>query len=375
MKLPQPPGRIFAQYPHHWVLGRSHIHMSLLLTLGTLSGLFLCMSYLRPEWAEFRSVAVTLPVVWCVSLTVRLATQQLSLGAYFQDIECIAGPSGNLSTEYEYLPPHRVLMYGISGQLASLGLASVGAVVSAATLAAHSQVTDWHSVFDFRGGWSNVAWSTQILWVNLFLMGLNFLPTLPFDFRAVGYAWFAWRAKGTLEPTVFRSLSRLDSHLAVLAVGSGVTLAVMGSGQQQDIVGWYAAIAAAVYLMVAGRWEIARAAELERQFSPKIERVIRADSAQSPGTALPLGFSFAPEPSAGVNTGFEQDSDGDGAQHWGSKAALDQPDAALVREADIDEILRKLHREGRLALTDWEHEALLSASRQLNQQRGAADCS
>jgi len=173
--------------PASWGLGQADIHSSLLITLGLLSGMILLVSLSRPGFAELQTLAVTIPVVWIVSLAVRIATQQLSIGVYSLDTTTTVGPSGNLSTDYEYLPPNRILAYAVSGQLATAGLVLLGLIVNAAMTPTVNGNLSWSQVFDLTSGWESRAWATQIMWVNIFI-GTN-ISDLPHHTPAffIGY--------------------------------------------------------------------------------------------------------------------------------------------------------------------------------------------
>ncbi len=363
------------QLPSGWGLGQSKIHSSLLLTLAILSGLFLMVGATRPSARDLLPVALTLPIVWVGSLAVRLAAQQLAVGGYSHELDIIVGPTGNLQTDYEYLPANATLSYSVCGQLASIGLASLGLSVHAAMLpgGAPSSVSLPH-LLTFHGGWDSQSWATQILWVNVFLFCLHLLPTIPFDMRATMFALFSMRNRTAQEPQVFRAMASLDSHFAAVMMGIGLAAVGFGWVLQQPIAGWYAAIAAAVYLFVASRWESARAEELEEQYQPRALR--------RPKSPLRAAGSGAPTPSHGESV----DEEPDWRTIYYDDAPSDAPPATDPREAsggesaepttpiglDIDEILRKIHREGRDALTEEERQALLDASRRIQARRGTA---
>ena len=120
-----------------------------------------------------------------------------------------------------------------------------------------------------------------------------------------------------------------------------------------------AAIAAAVYLWVARQWESSRADELETQYTRMPTPSLRRDGPHAKRPHLKLD-SGAARPRA---TSVEAQPQVSGDE---SVADLGEPQSAAV---DIDEILRKLHRQGRGALSSGEQQALLSASRQLQEKR------
>ncbi|GIW97628.1 MAG: hypothetical protein KatS3mg111_0961 [Pirellulaceae bacterium] len=377
------------QFPKSWGLDRARIHASLVLTLLMVSGLFLVLGIIRADAHELMATALTLPIVWIISLAVRLATQHLAVGGYSEELDIMVGPTGNLHTDYEFLPPRVVFSYSIAGQLASVALASLGLAIHAAMLPHTGRPPAWVDVLGFEGGFGSQSWASQLLWVNVFLFCMHLLPTVPFDMRATAYAIMGGRDRVVQEPRVFRALGSLDSHLAAMLLGSGIAAFAVGQMTGQPIVGWYAAIAAAVYLFVAAQWEAARAEELEEEYLPRRHREIEQ---RSPEYSTKGGL---PAPSSRTNRRHEDDDSPDlsdgftmdwlaGAEEAEAEhpAETDEPhepwhepeelgDRPSESSLDIDEILRKIHRHGREALTDVEREALLDASRRLKRRRDA----
>ncbi|MFN3190992.1 MAG: hypothetical protein ACE361_10755 [Aureliella sp.] len=400
-----------------WGVGQSEIHSSLLLTLFLLSMLTLCVSYMEPGYQELRTAALTLPLVWLASLIFRLAAQQLAIGDFAHEADTTVCPTGNIQTDYEYLPPRAAFAYGISGQLASIALMSIGLVVNAAIQPESAGAITIYELLDFKGGWDSQAWATQIFWVNLLLVVMNLLPTVPFDTRAMAFATFSLRSRSSQEPSVYRKLGQLDSHLAAILVGVGVTAVVFGIALEIETLGWTSAAVLACYLVIASQWEYVRAEELEDQYVPILKPT--QHSTMHSGHGLPpashLGMSFS-DPSD-QNGGFLSGDEGEignkegGAGHHdergfatddllpglgftfdteefrGPQSGEDVPagdfesehelvDADETSEEypplDVDEILRKVHRDGVRSLTEDEHRSLLHASEQLKERRGLA---
>ncbi|MEM8736260.1 MAG: hypothetical protein AAGG44_18665 [Planctomycetota bacterium] len=398
-----------------WGVGQSEIHSSLLLTLFLLSMLTLCISYMEPGYQELRTAAVTIPLVWLASLTFRLAAQQLAIGDFAHEAGTTVCPTGNIQTDYEYLPPKAAFAYGISGQLASIALMSIGLVVNAAIQPETSGAITVYELLDFKGGWDSQAWATQIFWVNLLLVVMNLLPTVPFDMRAMAFATFSVRTRGSQEPSVFRKLGQLDSHLAAILVGVGVTAVMFGVVLELETLGWTSAAVLACYLVIASQWEFVRAEELEDQYVPVLKTqssTMHAGHGLPPGPHLGmsygdshdesvdflsgnngdqrngedgpglhedgfatddllpgLGFTFDTEgfrsPPAGDDTVDSEFEDEDGVVGGGDRVDEFPP-------VDVDEILRKVHRDGVRSLTEDEHRTLLNASEQLKERRGLA---
>jgi hypothetical protein len=340
--------------PGYWGLGNSDIHASLLLTLGLISATLAGLAATSPSFYELHSAAISLPLVWTLSLAVRIAAQQLSIGGYSHEMLISVGPTGNLSTEYEYLPPGRIWSYSLAGQLATSGLLLVGVMVNAAMLPLSDGRLDMAMMFDFVSGWGSRAWATQIMWVNAFIALVNLFPTIPFDMRATCFALFSRRQRNVQEPAVFRRLASLDSHLAAVMAGMAGASAVLSIVLGMEIVAWYAAASAAVYLFVASRWERSRALDLEEQYAPVPPRMLRPEAyAMSASGHGMEGTVDGPLRNENPSSGLPSSVAG----------------GALLPPPDIDEILRKLHREGADSLSTVEQQALLNASRELQQKR------
>ena len=351
--------------PSRWGLGHSDIHISLLFTLGLVFAGLAGLAASNPSYYELHTAAITLPIVWTLSLAVRIAAQQLSVGPYSHEMMTHVGPSGNLSTDYEFLPAGRVLSYSLAGQLATCGLLMVGVLVNAAMLPVVDGRLELPRLLDFVCGWGSRAWATQIMWVNAFIGLVNLLPTVPFDMRATFFAVYSRRQRHVQEPSVFRKLASLDSHLSAVMAGVAGTAVVVGFAVGTEVVGWYAAAAAAVYLFVAGRWEGSRALDLEEQYAPIAPRALRA----APAPAI-SNTGGEPEVNQGLANLSAADAEEISNSLFLSSGDQHDGDAAFEEQAvDIDEILRKLHREGADALSLSEQQALLSASRELQQKR------
>ena len=352
--------------PASWGMGQADIHSSLLITLGLMSAMLLLVSLTQPGLRELQMAAITLPIVWIVSLAVRVAVQQLSVGAYSYDMETVVGPSGNLSNDYEYLPASRIAAYAAGGQLATLGLILLGLIINAAMAPAVGGHVHLSDLMDFKSGWGSRAWASQIMWVNIFIGMLQLLPTVPFDMRAAVFAYYSRRNRNAQEPEVYRRIASFDTHLAAVLFGLGLATALFGWFYEKDLIGWYAAIAAAVYLFVASQWEVSRADDLEAQYAPLPVRTTRQDA---PGNLLRPHFPMAPPASESGSERATIDSTL-GSQTGRSEPASNKPSRESVAiKTDVDEILRKLHREGADSLSSLEQEALLSASRELKEKR------
>ncbi len=350
--------------PNVWGLSQAEIHSSLLLTLGAISVCFLLIGSSRPGLGELTSAAFTLPVVWIMGIAVRVAAQQLILGDSLVEMETTIGPLGNLSTDYEYLPAKRMLVFSMVGQLATAGLALLGFVVSAAMTQAGAETLTPAGMLDLKGGWTSEAWASQIMWVNVFLFALHLLPTVPFDMRATLFAAFSMHCRNPQEPRVFRNLASLVSHLSTFLLGVGLATMLVSLGSGREIVGWYCLIAASVYLFVAGQWESSRAESLEEQYAPVL---LRKHQAHSRGIK-PAHSKFGSDSSGRSNKKFDHEEPG--PMLTNDEIVMDAAEETLSRSCDIDEILRKLHREGPGSLSQLEQEALLSASRKLKEERG-----
>ncbi len=332
--------------PAAWGVGYIEIHSSLFITLPILAIALAVLSYAQDSNAELRTAAVTLPLVWLASLIVRVAAQQLAIGTHANQFETVIGPAGNLSTDYERLDGPVMFSYAIAGQVATAALILLGFIVSAAIAPASQTAMSVSELLDFKSGWTSRAWASQILWVNLFIASLHALPTVPFDMRALVYAALKIRFRRATPAQIYQCLGRWDSHLSCLCLGAGLACAVLEWNNVDVITGWHGLLAAAIYLFVGGRWESTRAAEIDEQLTP-----------------------HQPVPVARRDTAHVRQPDLHLSTDSTSPFADSVSDSSITPPADVDEILRKLHREGNAALSSSEREALLSASKQLQAKR------
>lgn len=346
--------------PASW--GQAKIHSSLLMTLFLLSFATLLLSVTRPTFAEFKPFVLTLPMIWVISLTVRIAAQHFAIGSHSLELETLLGPTGNMSTHYEDLPPRQIMFYAIAGQSATIALVLLGGLVNLASIPADQSITIGSALLDVVGGWSNRALATQIMWVNLVIALLNLLPTIPFDNRALLYSLLC-RGQFGEEPAILRRLASADSHLATLLMGAGSTLFVLSCITKEDYFGWYALIAAAVYLFVASRWEAARSHQLEEQYMPVLN--VRQDSPERRPPAPHFGQAAKESRAKGKAVRDKSAEEIQAKQ----QDDITTEESTPIGESDIDEILRKLHREGTESLSIEEQEALLIASQKLKEKQ------
>ncbi len=339
--------------PSGWGFGHVEIHSSLIIALPSLSAALLFLSFMKTGMIELRTAAVTLPLIWLISLLIRVAAQQLAIGTHSNNLETIIGPAGNLSTDHERLDGPIMFSYAVAGQMATASLIILGFVVSAALAPINqSPLIDQTALtaselFDFKGGWTSQALASQIMWLNLFIGSLHLLPTVPFDMRALVYACSRIRNRRFSQSHIYSKLASMDSHLSCVLLGAGLAFTIFQYNYEGLVTGWYF-IAASVYLFVGGRWEAARAAEFDEPAIEEPAYMKRRDPAHARQSDSPFP----------ARSGYQPHSD-----HYPAQ------DSELSPALDIDEILRKLHREGNSSLSDVERQALLSASKRLKSQR------
>lgn len=338
--------------PSSWGFGFVEIHSSLLIALPSLAVALLVLSYTRLGMAELRTAAVTLPLIWLFSLLIRVAAQQLAIGTHANHLETIVGPAGNLSTDHERLDGPVMFSYAIAGQMATVSLVILGFVVSAAiapvgqSALVNQPALTASELLDFQCGWTSRAWASQIMWLNLFIGSLHLLPTVPFDMRALVYACNRIRNRRLAQSRIYQTLASMDSHLSCILFGIGIAALVFQYNFSQIVTGWYGFIAASIYLFVGGRWEAARAAEFDEPAYEEPALMSRRDPAHARQTDSPFPARSEYRP------------------HLSDYSTPD-----VDRTLDLDEILRKLHREGQSSLSEVERQALLTASKRLKNQR------
>ncbi|MFO1064173.1 MAG: hypothetical protein U0892_09945 [Pirellulales bacterium] len=299
---------------------------------------------------------VTLPVVWLISRIVRLAAQVLAIGSHGDEFEMVVGPTGNTSSDYELLSGPAMLSYAMAGQAATLLLSLLGLLVRAAIAPTASPTPDLTlaSIFDLGTGWGSDAWASQILWVNGFLFVIHLLPAVPFDTRALLVGWFRITQPQAPSSVHYRALASAGSHLAVLIAGAAGAMILSQLGNTEGFNLWYAAVLISIYLFMISQFELLKSRDEEDIDGLKPRPTLRRDHQAAAQTGRHLKLH------AGHQTFLDDE-------------LLSQEDFEPAAPVDIDEILRKLHREGRDALSDSEKEALLSASREIQERRRKPD--
>ncbi len=345
------------QVPLSWGLGQVEIHLSLfvsvlLCSLGLVASATLIPD--QPQLADLNYAAVTLPIIWIVSLLVRLAVQILAIGIHGNDLETVVGPTGNLSTDYERLEGPVLLTYSVAGQAATLLLALLGFTVHAAISHPSTSIAE---AFNFHGGWDSRGWASQILWVNLFLFVLHLLPSAPFDMRAFAFGWWKIANRKLAISGAYRGLGNLNSHLASILVGIGMTILALDFFTPRQLAGGALVFVPAAYLYLVSRWEHSLASDIDdlNQLDRQLGAALFDSSSQlEPSNAKARSVQAA---HAGI----------DPVDEFGKFVEQPKRDESL----DVDNILRKLYRHGDASLTASEREALLTASRQIKAKRNS----
>lgn len=338
-----------------WGLGQVEVHLSLIFTIAATSLALFLVGVFYPTLSDLRMAAATLPIVWVVSLLVRVAVQILAIGVAGNDLETVVGPTGNLSIDYERLDGPIVFSYAIAGQAATILLGLLGLMVFAALSPASPEGFQLYTVLEFQAGWHSLDWASQILWVNAFIAFLHILPAAPFDMRALIFGWWRIADRKASLSTIYRGLGSLNSHLACLLGGFGMAVLALDMVSQRSFAGWYTIFAPAVYLLVVSRWERSLASDID-DIGPFDQH------SQEHQSELRRLASVRAKASSANLAGMGDESDL-------IERRNEQP--ANDNRLDVDNILRKLHREGETSLSLREKEALLSASRLLQAKRHA----
>ncbi len=333
--------------PKNWRLEFVSIHFSALFGLA-ISGLVLITALcVWPEERGLQTVAITLPVIWIGSLLLRITAQLLAIGSHGDHHEMVIGPVGNLSSDYEQLSGPAMMSYAVAGQAATVLVGFLGLLILSAVSPTPTTGLTIATVLDFRTGWDSAAWASQIVWVNGFLFVLHLLPAAPFDARALYVGWCRVSRPGIATSEIHRLLATTNSHLAIGMAAFSLAMIISRLTSMEPAIVWYCLLAVSVYLLIASQIEIYQA---EREEVYVDHPLTRGWSERNVTQARERNSSYDPE--------FEFSESFD---------SLDTPSPHEV--LDIDEILRKLHREGQDALSPFEKEALLSASRELQARR------
>ncbi|MCC6511642.1 MAG: hypothetical protein IT423_21260, partial [Pirellulaceae bacterium] len=233
------------------------------------------------------------------------------------------------------------LAYAVAGQASTLLMGLLGVLVLGAITSSPSNSVTLANLLDLQTGWSANAWASQLVWVNGFLFLLHMLPAAPFDARAFFVGWCHVSSPTMSAGAIHRSLATTDSMIGCSLGGFSAAMIVTRMADMDSAAIWCVLLVVAIYLLSVSRIEQFQALQDDELSEPPLPRVWR----QRP---RPVAF-------------------GNELQELGEFDTFQAPSAHEV--LDVDEILRKLHREGQDSLSAFEKEALLSASRELQARR------
>lgn len=324
----------------HLHLRSVFVHMSTLLMVPAVALGISAIPYVTSLDGHWNIAAITIPIVWLLSLAARIGAQAMAIGGQ-SGFEFVVGPTGNLSHEYDRLSGPNMMSYAVAGQSATLILALIGMMVLGASPS--SPGLTLAGVLELQTGWHWSAWASQLLWVNSLLFVMHMLPASPFDARALYVGWHQISHPGSSVNAVYRSLSSINSHLGTAGAAFSLAMIFVRWVETQPPGGWYFLLMVSIYLLVVSQIEAYHAHQAEEFLDPPASKL-----RQRPRLA-----SYPDSPYSKF-ANFDEDP-------------LDLPSPHEV--LDVDEILRKLHREGQESLSAFEKEALLSASRELKARR------
>lgn len=333
-------------------LGLQHvyIHLSALIALPVTAIALVALSASYTGYSELRTAAITLPIVWALSLVVRVAAQILAIGSHGDEIEMVVGPAGNISNDYEQLSGPAMLSYAVAGQSATLLLSLLGLLVLGAIAPTPAGGLTMASILDFQSGWSSSAWASQIVWVNAFFFGLHLLPAAPFDMRALVVGWTRVSKPGLPVWRLHRLLAAIDSHLAIGLAGFALAMIATRLATMESVLVWYALLFVSIYLLTVSQLEAFQAQQEEEFAEPEM---------MQPWKKRDTAGSINIQRQSKMMSEYQSSSS------YAESVEL----SSMAETLDIDEILRKLHREGQDALSPFEKEALMSASREIQARR------
>ncbi len=317
-----------------------YVHVSTLLALPLLSLAIACIPMFTSLDGRWSVAAITVPIIWIGSLAVRIGLQWMAIGAQ-SEFELVVGPTGNISQGYERLSGANMMSFAVAGQSGTLVMVVIGGLLLGASPS--SPGLTLASLLDFQTGWHGTAWASQLLWVNAFLFFMHLWPASPLDARALYVGWRHISRPGISPAEIHRSVANIDSHVGTAAASFSLAMIITRLMANEPIGVWHFLFTISIYMLIASHIEAYQAQQEEELLEPPAPR-----RRQRTQLASYTDSSFS------KFSDFDEDS-------------LDMPSAHEV--LDVDEILRKLHREGQDALSAFEKEALLSASRELKARR------
>jgi hypothetical protein len=243
-----------------------------------------------------------------------------------------------------------MLSYAVAGQSATLLLGLLGLLVLGAIAPTPASGLTLASILDFQSGWGSNAWASQIVWINAFLFGLHLLPAAPFDARALIVGWSRVSQPNLPVWRLHRLLASTDSHLAVGLAGFALAMIATRLATMDSVIMWYALLFVSIYLLMVSQFETFQAQQEEEFAEPELPHTWRKR-----------------DPTSSIN--IQRQSKLMSEYRSGSAYSESVELSSMAETLDIDEILRKLHREGQDALSAFETEALMSASREIQARR------
>lgn len=317
-----------------------YVHVSTLVACPLMALAIFMLPRLTSLDGQWAVAAITIPFVWLASVAVRILAQRLAIGSQ-ADFELVVGPTGNISHEYDQLSGPNMMSYAVAGQSATMIMALVGVLILGATPS--SPGLTLASLLELQTGWHGNAWASQLLWVNGFLFAMHLLPASPFDARALYVGWCHISHPGMTSGSVRRSLAAANSHIGTAVAGFSLAMIVSRMTENQPAGVWLFLLTVSIYLLFMSQMEAYQGQQEDELLEPPAPRKRqRPQLASYPDSAFSKFANFDEEP-------------------------LDAPSPHEV--LDVDEILRKLHREGQASLSAFEKEALLSASREIKARR------
>ncbi len=150
---------VYVTFPHswhyRWRLG--HLYAALFTSLD----------------GQWNVAALTIPIVWLVSLAARTLAQWLLIGSDV-DFELVVGPTGNISSDYDQLTGANMITYAMAGQSVTLVISLIGFFLLGTDPS--SPGLTLATILELQTGWHWHAWASQIVWVNTFLFAMHFCP-------------------------------------------------------------------------------------------------------------------------------------------------------------------------------------------------------
>jgi stage IV sporulation protein FB len=314
----------------------------------------LALGFLLPE-PDLLSTGLMLVAVLLVSVMLHEVGHSLAALRVGGKVDAVVlGPVGGLISPRVPDEPEIHLFVALAGPIVHLMLA----VLAAAVLAAAGNVQLLGLLNPFatpkdlvEPGGTGIIAAKLTLWLNWILMLLNLLPAYPFDGGPI--------LRAMLWPALGRRTARIVTARVAMGVAFLFCLASLltTAGEfQTHMPTWIPLLTLGLFLLFSARQDLAAAANPEWNDEP-------------------AGYQLSSDGLDLLDVDWSTDEDDDGVlvEHQPRPAEQNRQTQEAVEDARVDDILARLHKSSRDALSSEEIAILQHASQRYRRRRRQAE--